>query len=90
MSCQGPTRPWGLPGDILFSVYVVMCFLQRLLSHHAASRISSLASAWATLLAAFISGKGQEGLCKGLRHRLISDARAVEMKENQLQIDDNT
>lgn len=37
-----PMLPWGLPGDILFSVSVVMCFFQQFLPHEAVPRISPL------------------------------------------------
>lgn len=66
-----PMTPPGLPGDMLFSVSVVMCFYREFahITQPPGARHSGLHVGRA--LAAFISSKGQEGPCRGLRKRLL-------------------
>lgn len=93
MSCQGPMLPKGLLGDILFSVFVVMCFLQQFLSHQIAPRISSLwplHGQYFWLLSFLAEGKKDCAKGRDPSFLLPYTARAVEVKKNRLQGEDTT
>ena len=94
MPGQGTSLPWGLPANILLSIAVVMCILQRILSHQAAPRISSL---WPLRGQCFwllsFPAKGKKDHAKGsdtFPSPLPDSARAVEVKKHGAQVDDAT
>ena len=93
MPGQGTSLPWGLPANILLSIAVVMCILQRILSHQAAPRISSL---WPLRGQCFwllsFPAKGKKDHAKGsdtFPPPLPGSSRAEETKHG-VQVDDAT
>ena len=92
MPGQGTSLPWGLPANILLSIAVAMCILQRSLSHQAAPSISSL---WPLRGQRFwllsFPAKGKKDRAKGsdtFPFPLPDSARAVEAEKPGAQADD--